>query len=179
MSSMTALHVPHDGWTTDDLPDVDFRYELVDGALLVTPPPELPHVEIAESLGDLLKPLLPPGWRKATDPGVFFDRRNYREPDLVLYLPSARGKTRLTAADVVLAVEVVSPGSRANDRVAKPAQYAAAGIPHYWRIEQDPLELVAHTLDGDVYREVGRFSDEVVLAAPFELRFRLSELVED
>lgn len=30
MAVMTSLHVPFDGWTVDDLPDVEFRYELVD-----------------------------------------------------------------------------------------------------------------------------------------------------
>lgn len=46
---------------------------------------------------------------------------------------------------------VVSPGSRRTDRVVKPAEYAAAGIAHYWRVETEPLELVAHSLEGDRY----------------------------
>lgn len=77
-----------------------------------------------------------------TAPGLFLDRHNFRQPDLVVFLPSARSKDKLVPDDVVLVVEVVIPGSRANDRVAKPMLYASAGIAHDWRLEQEPLELV-------------------------------------
>lgn len=50
----------------------------------------------------------------------------------------------------------MGPSSVSNDRVTKPAQYAAAGIPYYWRIEADPPLLVQHVLEDGVYREVGR-----------------------
>lgn len=73
-------------------------------------------------------------------------------------------------------VEVVSPSSQSNDRVAKPALYA--GIRHYWRIEQDPLELTTYVLEGDVYRESGRFRDEVSISDPLTVTFRLSELTD-
>jgi Uma2 family endonuclease len=36
---------------------------------------------------------------------------------------------------VPLAVEVVSPSSTTHDLFTKPALYAEAGIPHYWRVE--------------------------------------------
>ena len=54
MTTMTVLQVPHDGWTTNDLPDTDLRYELVDGALLVTPPPHFRHSVLANELAQLL-----------------------------------------------------------------------------------------------------------------------------
>ena len=54
-----------------------------------------------------------------------------------------------------LAVEIVSPGSVTTDRVTKPAQYAAAGIRHFWRVETRPVSLTAYALDGSTYRELG------------------------
>lgn len=39
------------------------------------------------------------------------------------------------ASDVALVVEVESQDSAAQDRWDKPAEYAAARIPHYWRVE--------------------------------------------
>ena len=48
----------------------------------------------------------------------------------------------LRSDQVVLAVEVVSPGSETTDRVVKPLQYAQAGIAHYWRIETEPQVVV-------------------------------------
>jgi hypothetical protein len=41
-------------------------------------------------------------------------------------------------ADVLLAVEIVSPGSRNVDLHLKPFEYADAGIPHYWLVDLDP-----------------------------------------
>ncbi len=178
MTTMTVLQVPHDGWTTDDLPDTDFRYELVDGALLVTPPPHLRHSVLANELSHLLAAATGSGWGCATDPGVYFDLRNYREPDLVVYRRSAIGKGRLEPGDVLLAIEVVSPSSVSTDRLVKPVQYAAADIAHFWRLEQEPLELVTYELDGEHYRETGRFTDEVVLIQPVALTFRLGQLLD-
>jgi len=53
-------------------------------------------------------------------------------------------KCRVAPGQVVLAVEVVSPGSETDDRREKPFEYAESGIPFYWRIELDP-DLVLYT----------------------------------
>ena len=37
------------------------------------------------------------------------------------------------------------------------------------RVELDPLSLLGYTLDREVYREAGPFTDEVVVDAPFRL----------
>ncbi|MGR6998893.1 Uma2 family endonuclease [Yinghuangia aomiensis] len=52
--------------------------------------------------------------------------------------PARRQKPRLHADDVVLVVEIASPSTRVADRKMKPSLYAAAGIPHYWRLELEP-----------------------------------------
>jgi hypothetical protein len=65
-----------------------------------------------------------------------------------------------------------------TDRVAKPAQYAAAGIPHYWRLELEPLLLVVHELAAGGYEEAGRFDEEVVVHQPVPVRFALSQLLD-
>jgi Uma2 family endonuclease len=77
---------------------------------------------------------------------------------------------------VLLAVEVMSPSSVSNDRVSKPAQYAAAGIPHFWRLEPGPV-LCTYALAGSVYRETGRFTGDVLLEEPVPLRFDLAALL--
>jgi Uma2 family endonuclease len=180
MTAMTTLPFRPDGWTVDDLQlipdDVPYRYELVDGGLLVTPPPDLRHAEAADALRQLLRDHLPSGLRVLTDPGVYVDRRNYRQPDVAVYRRGER-RDRMQVQDVVLAVEVVSPSSVTTDRVTKPAQYAAAGIPHFWRFELDPALLVTHALAAGVYHESGRFSDEVDVREPVALRFRLADLL--
>ena len=180
MTSLSSLHgqVPFDGWTVDDLPDSELRCELVDGSLLVTPPATPRHQEVAGALVRLLEPALPAQWRAVATQGLYFDTRNYRVPDLLVYDRGATRRGRITPGDVHLAVEIMSPGSVSTDRVAKPAQYAAAGIPHFWRLELDPLLLVVHRLAGEAYDVVGEFDDEVALQEPLTVRFRVPALLD-
>lgn len=180
MTTMTTIPFRPDGWTVDDLddlPDDGYRYELIDGALLVSPPPELPHQYLTGRLVALLLHQLPDTHRAAPAPGLYFDRRNYRIPDVVAFDRQRLGRGQLGPDDVLLAVEVVSPGSVRADRVGKPAQYASGGIGHMWRVELDPLELVTLALRGDAYVETGRYRDEVELTEPVPLRFRLPDLL--
>lgn len=182
MTTMTTLPFRPDGWTVDDLydlPDDGYRYELIDGALLVSPPPGLSHQYLTGRLVALLLSQLPDPYRAAPAPGLYFDPRNYRIPDVVAFdRKRLADGGHLGPDDVLLAVEVVSPGSVRMDRVAKPDQYAAGGIPHLWRVELTPLELVTHELRGDVYVETGRFTGEVDVARPVPLQFRLPDLLD-
>ena len=76
-------------------------------------------------------------------------------PDLVVVREIGEGVVT-DAADVALVAEIVSPSTGSQDRLLKPALYAAAGIPCYLRIEQQP-ELVVHVaaLEAGQYVEYG------------------------
>jgi Putative restriction endonuclease len=67
---------------------------------------------------------------------------------------TAREPRSLTVAEyleVVVVAEFVSPGSRRTDHVAKRADYADAGIPHYRIFDLDePLSLIACHLAGEL-----------------------------
>jgi Uma2 family endonuclease len=179
---MTTFDIPLDGWTVDDLdklPDDDhLRYELVDGCLLVTPPPPLRHQSAAAQLSFLLHGSVGDGWRVIGEAGLRVDGANYRVPDILVVARSALGNPKAAPGDVLLVVEVMSPSSVSTDRVAKPAQYAAHSIPHYWRLELEPAVLVTYALDGAAYAETGRFPDEVVVREPVALRFPLAQLLD-
>lgn len=177
MLSVMPLQVPLDGWTVDELPDLDVRYELVDGGLLVTPPPAPRHQEVAFALAALLTTALPQALRAAVSQGLHLGPHDYRVPDVLVYDRATSRSGRITPAGVVLAVEVMSPGSVSTDRVAKPAQYCAAGIQHFWRLELDPLVLVAHRLVGDAY-VLTSFDDAVAVDEPVALAFQLAQLLE-
>ena len=177
MTAVTTLQVRPDGWTVDDLPDrEDFRYELVDGALLLSPSPTPRHSVVAARLQRALWDAVGSGWDVLADPGVVFDRRNYREPDVAVVRSACASAASITPSDVRLAIEVMSPSSVSTDRIAKPAQYAAAGIPWFWRIEMDPPQLVQHVLEDGVYREVGRSGGAVAVTSPVALTVDLDAL---
>lgn len=180
MTAMTTLPLRPDGWTVEDLdllPDDDLRYELFEGALLVSPPPPNPHNLVANGLSHLLHDVLSRNWVVLTPGSLQFDVRNWRAPDLAVVTRECMQRKYARPDEVLLAVEVMSPNSRSTDRLVKPAQYAAAGIPHFWRFEQAGSLLLTHALEGDVYRETGRYDDEVALNEPVPLHFRLADLL--
>jgi Uma2 family endonuclease len=181
MTVVTTLRLPPavGGWTVDDLDGLPegLHYELVDGVLHVSPPAPLPHNAAATELAVLLHPLVGAEWRVIAPAAVVFDQHNEREPDLLVLRRGAVLGKAARPQDVLLAVEVMSPSSRTNDRLVKPTQYAAAGIPHYWRLEPAEPALVTHVLEDGAYRETRRFVDEVAVQQPFSVRFRLADLL--
>ena len=137
-------------------------YEIVDGALVVMASPDLEHEVVSAELRFLLRTTLGPEYL-IVGPTDIDLHPSYRTPDLAVLPASLIGhRTRpIPPSDVLLVVEVVSPGSVTTDRITKPAQYAAAGIPAYWRVETDPdVSLTVYELPegGTVYAEVGTWT---------------------
>ena len=92
---------------------------------------------------------------------------------------AAREPSKYEPHEVVLAVEIVSPSTRSIDRVLKPALYAQAGIPYYWRIEtEDALEVVTYRIDAvnEVYIETGRWTKFVDTGEPFPMNLPISRI---
>jgi Uma2 family endonuclease len=101
-------------------------------------------------------------------------------PDIVVVrsLTAEQNPARLAADDVLLAVEIVSPGTGRTDRVTKPAEYADAGIGGYWVIDLDPpaTTITAYTLvDGD-YEVVADGPGEFDLLYPAPVHVDLTTL---
>jgi Uma2 family endonuclease len=60
--------------------------------------------------------------------------------------------TRIPSDAVTAVVEIVSPSTVSIDRAVKPAMYAEAGIPVYWRVElHDTAKIVVCTLRQRTY----------------------------
>lgn len=62
------------------------------------------------------------------------------------------GENGLEGGRPELAVEVISPTSRAHDRLRKLDWYAQLGVPEYWLIDPETRSLVVHRLSGSTYR---------------------------
>jgi Uma2 family endonuclease len=141
----------HRDWTLDDLgtlPDDGQRYELVDGGLVVTPPPTQRHQMLGDDLREQLQAAAPPGWRAGLNFPLPFAADTQRIPDVVVHrwpLQHRRSDERnpVGPANVGLIVEVVSPSTRRTGRFAKPGEYAEAGIGLFWRLQTEP-DLVLH-----------------------------------
>ena len=77
---------------------------------------------------------------------------HFRRPDVVMYRcidPNRGGKwpDKPYASDCVLVLEIVSPDSVTTDLRDKRAEYAAAGIPHYWIVRMEDNDGPAISID--------------------------------
>jgi len=160
-----------------NLPDDAPRVELRDGVMIVVPSPTYDHQDIAGLLWVWLRQQAPPKFRASQATGVALSLDTTYEPDVLLVSAEVDGALHYSMAhQVVLVVEVVSPGTKKRDRLEKPAEYAAAGIPHYWRVEQGPLHVFAYALVDGAYQLVADSETELVLTAPFEIKLPIRDI---
>jgi Uma2 family endonuclease len=125
--------------------DEHHKYELTaEGVLVVMTPPTVAHQRIVMSLiAWLLRHGVSEG-RVFADLGVFTG--GGRQPDLTVWADDDSAQPLdggyCGAEGLLLAMEIVSPSSRIEDKVRKREEYARAGIPRYWIVEQDQPQTV-------------------------------------
>lgn len=132
-------------WTVEDLdklPDDGNRYEIIDGALYVTPAPSLTHQRAIRLILSSLS-----AYVEAHGIGEVFyapadlevARDTMVEPDGMV-LPSVRGplpRRWSISNGVLLAVEILSPTTARTDRQAKRRLYQRERIAEYWIVDLD------------------------------------------
>jgi Uma2 family endonuclease len=126
----------------DSFPDDGYRYELLDGVLLVTPRPVPLHDRVVSRLFGVLHTYLPSGVANIfTGGAVEIEPNLHLEPDL-LVVPSDQpaggidAETRWTSIrDWWLAVEVSGHGSKMYDRDYKTPAYISLGVREVWRVD--------------------------------------------
>lgn len=184
-AALQSDYPPDGGWTTDDLdalPEDGRRRELLDGVLLMSPSPTRTHQIIAGLLMAELHADCPDGYDVTQGVEVRINRTRSFIPDVLITTAAAaaREPSKYEPHEVVLAIEIVSPSTRSIDRVLKPALYAQAGIPFYWRIETEggAPEVVTYRIDAvnEVYVETGRWTKFVDTGEPFPINLAISRI---
>jgi Uma2 family endonuclease len=178
--------VPEGGITADDLdriPGLPPHTELIDGGLFFTSPQPVFHMLVIQVLYAALNVARPAELRVRTQMTVTLGPRDRPEPDLLVLSASAEtgvDQTSYPAAAVLLAVEVVSPESQKRDRKIKPALYAEAGIPHFWRVEENDGRPVVYVYELDqvtaCYALTGIHHDRLKLSVPYVIDADLTAL---
>ncbi|PSJ28543.1 hypothetical protein B7P34_11800 [Streptosporangium nondiastaticum] len=177
---------PPGGWTADDLdrlPDLPRHTELIDGSLVFVSPQTTFHLRTMRLLETALLDQAPDELDVFREFTVRLNERNRPEPD-VLVVPTGADTgpkdTWLKPEDVILAVEVVSEDSEDRDREVKPRKYAAAGIPHFWRVEGNEGLPVVYVYELDPatrsYVPSGIFHNRLKLSVPFEIDIDLTAI---
>ena len=172
--------------------EVDSGYtELAEGRLELSPSGVWRHNRTCNRLWQAFEAQLPPHLTTTTDIDVDLQLvpadapGTVRRPDVVVVGRDAvqrvdREGGVLRASEVVLAVEVVSPGSRRLDRRIKRDEYADAGIAHYWIVDLDePVSLVACHLAGEFgYMDPGAVTGTFRTTEPFPVEIDLDALLD-
>ena len=152
-----------DEWLTMDHPSDGSRLELIYGYLHVSPAPSGLHQYAVAEVRSVLKDAVQTARRKDlyVVPGVGIKistpRRTALIPDVVVLSTRPAGLA-FEARDLVLAVEVWSPGNKRAERETKVAEYAGAGVPFFWGVKQDRFGSCTVTA---YYLEDGQYVEEL------------------
>lgn len=174
MSAVTALPRSRPLTRADlaDLPDDGHRYELLDGALVVTPAPTPRHQDAVGHLYRQLVAHAPASTRAFVSPvDVVLADDSVLQPDLVV-VPVHAVTPKALDGPPLLAIEVLSPSTRRIDLMLKRSRYEAAGTTAYLVVDPDEPSIQAWVLGDDGrYVEAGVAKGEAVLrlSQPFEL----------
>ena len=129
----------------------------------------------------------------STDVDMYYAKRqrdaegnlfSFRRPDITVHRCLERG-AKLGTRSVLIAIEVVFPGSETTDRVQKVAEYAREQIPVYLVVTLDDRLYVRHVVEYRLdwsrraYQQVAVHDGEVVLSDPFPFAVRFAELDQD
>ncbi|MBI1293805.1 Uma2 family endonuclease [bacterium] len=176
----TARPWPEPGqWTYADyarLPDDNWKYEVIEGVLYMTPSPNTKHQRIIFRLllhlgqfvlqhktGELLPApydvILPDDLGTPVQPDILFVRQDRR------HIVGAKN----TQGVPDLMIEVLSPSNWEDDRKVKFDVYARAGVPEYWIVDPLAETVEVFVLQEDAYTLLGRFTqDDTVQSQVFD-----------
>ncbi len=164
----------------DRMPDDGRRYELVDGVLIVSPAPSVPHQLVLTALIVSLEQARPSDVRVLPGPGVRMSMETELIPDVVAVRFEHIGRVRITEPPL-LAIEVRSPSTALVDLNIKKAVYERFGIESYWIVvpDVDKPELIVFELRDGRYEQVAHVAGDESFAAskPFPVEVVPSQLV--
>ena len=165
----------------EDMPDDEFRYELDEGMLIVSPARSLPHQIAITQLAFVLKTACPPGLLVVAGPGVNINKFQHRVPDLVVIRRESVTPMFLTEPPL-LAVKVASLRTRVYDWGRKRDVYERFGIRSYWIVDlgQDKPSLTVLELRRGRYTEAARVVGDDAFSAvcPFPVTIVPADLLD-
>ena len=146
--------------TDDDGP----RCEFVGGRLEPLPDATDIELSIADFLADQVKAVVgrwnvhPGGYRIRIRKAVPREPNDFRYPDVIATLDrDGRGEKFATAATLVAEVVSGEASDRERDLVDKRRDYAEAGVPEYWVVDPEAVEVIVYRLAGRGYEEAARY----------------------
>ena len=152
----------------DRMPDDGRRYELLSGALVVSPRPTTVHQFVAMRLLRVLADACPDDLCVVPEPAVMLGPQTEFDPDLVVVRMDQIGGAKFTEPPL-LVVEIRSPSTALIDLNRKKAAYERFGVRSYWIVNPDTPhpELTVFELRDGRYALAARTSGPFAADRPF------------
>ncbi|RMI34220.1 Uma2 family endonuclease [Nocardia stercoris] len=167
--------------------DGDVRYELQEGVLVMSPSPLPYQARMSRHLVCQLDAQLPAHLEVLQDTDLDLELAlpeqpgTVRRPNLMVVesaaVEAAQKEHRLLrAAEALLVIEIVSPGSNRMDYRIKRDEYAEARIEQYWIVDiQRPVSMLICRLgDGTDYYDNGEVTGHFTTTVPCPITIELS-----
>lgn len=164
----------------DRMPDDGHRYEVLDGALVVSPRPTNSHQEVAMELAVRLRNACPRDLRVIPEPAVQLSGTTEFAPDIAVIRREQVNAAKCTVPPL-LVVEIRSPSTALIDLGRKKAAYEQFGVPAFWIVDPRVKKpsLTVFELTAGCYRQTAQVSGDQPYRAeqPFPVEVIPSALV--
>ena len=161
----------------DQMPDDGRRYELLDGALVVSPRPTTIHQVVSGRLYGVLSSVCPEDLCVVPEPAVMLGPQTEFDPDLMVVRMDQIGGAKFTEPPL-LVVEIRSPSTALMDLNRKKAAYERFSVPSYWILNPDPPqpELTVFELRDGSFTVAAKASNILTADRPFTVSIDPADL---
>lgn len=151
--------------------------EFIDGMVVVSPGPTSGHQRVLQRIQVALLAAVPPEFESLPGVNVVLNGSRLLIPDLAVVTEPGTDTVYYNGDELLMAVEIHSPSTRAYDRALKRQVYAEARVPFLIFVDPatSPIAGTCYELDGDEYREVARSDNGfLTLMRPFAVSVDLT-----
>ncbi len=142
------------------LPETNEPVQLLNGTILVTPPPIPEHQTTVGDIYVLLRQVVPNGRVFLSPIAVYLDEANVPQPDLVWV--AEHSQCRITEKRLEgppdLVVEVLSTGTARCDKTIKFLLYEQFGVREYWLVDPTRKQIEVWCLEGKALVQHGLYA---------------------
>ncbi len=150
------------------LEEHDIKHEVLDGSLVVNPPPTFFHEDCVAEVLALLRTAAPAELAVlGSNFGFFYDPPSWVCPDITV-ARRADCVREGTYVPPLVVVEALSPSISRRDLLGKKLLYTEAGVSQYWIIDPDEPRLTVLTLTDGAYVETATIAgtEELTITEP-------------
>lgn len=151
------------------LPETTVPTELIEGEIIVSPTPNIPHQRLVFKLAKLVEAVIPDGEIIIAPMDVYLDDNNVVQPDI--FWVSANGLavpdgTKFFRGAPDLVIEILSPSTTRRDREAKFRLYERFGVREYWLVDPEAQLIEVYRLVDGKFERASFYGKGETLTTP-------------